>query len=276
MADVPLCFKTSFLPKKKIQEVLFYHASLAILRRLGLRNLRSVNMVIEMADRSMQSTKGIIENVLVRIHKFIFRVDFVILDIVEDNKVSIILERPILATTHSRIDVFGGNFLLEVGKEQVIFNANEGATPITILPVYVIINFDVIDDIDRPDDLEEFLMNDNLNEDLGNFLQGNNLFPNYEDPGTNSPSLNKSSREIWNPTKEIQDSDNNFGIIMDNLVAIDNLWDDLDPRALNIEQPLKPEFHNIGNIVNRAAYNSIMKREFIYTGNNIAEKAKNL
>nr|GEW58552.1 hypothetical protein [Tanacetum cinerariifolium] len=43
-------------------------------------------------------------NIVIEIHKFIFPVDFVILDIVEDNKVLIILGRPMLATAHARID----------------------------------------------------------------------------------------------------------------------------------------------------------------------------
>ncbi|GKB38853.1 putative reverse transcriptase domain-containing protein [Tanacetum coccineum] len=183
--------QTGFLLKKKIQEVLFYHASLAILRlamlfanlragisvipfsmfkRLCLRNPRPVNMVIKLADRSMQSPKGIVENVLVKIRKFIFPVDFVILDIVEDNKVPIILGKPMLATAHARIDVFGGKISLEVGKEQAIFNANEGDTPVTVSPVCAIKDFDVIDNIEGPDDLEEFLMDDDLNGDLRNFL----------------------------------------------------------------------------------------------------------
>ncbi|GJS47594.1 retrovirus-related pol polyprotein from transposon TNT 1-94 [Tanacetum coccineum] len=88
-----------------------------VFKRLGLGNPRPVNMVIEMADRSMQSPKAIVENVLVKIHKFIFPVDFVILDIVEDNKAPIILGRSMLATAHARIDVFGGKFSLEVRKE---------------------------------------------------------------------------------------------------------------------------------------------------------------
>nr|GEU48097.1 hypothetical protein [Tanacetum cinerariifolium] len=142
----------------------------SMFKRLGLGNPRPVNMVIEMADRSMQSPKGIVENVLVKIHKFIFPVDFVILDIVKDNKVPIILGRPMLATVHARIDVFGGKFSLKVGKEQVTFNANEGANPVTVSPVCAIKDFDVIDNIEGPDDLEEFLMDDDLNRDLGNFL----------------------------------------------------------------------------------------------------------
>ncbi|GKB22632.1 putative reverse transcriptase domain-containing protein [Tanacetum coccineum] len=89
-------------------------------------------MVIEMADRSIQSPKGMVENVLVKIHKFIFLVDFVILDIIEYEKFLIILGRPMLATTHARIDMFGGKISLIVGKEQIIFNANEGATPVIV------------------------------------------------------------------------------------------------------------------------------------------------
>ncbi|GJW24911.1 DNA damage-inducible protein 1-like protein [Tanacetum coccineum] len=96
----------------------------------GLGSPKPISMVIEILDRSMQSPKGIVENVLVKIDKFNFLVDFLILDIVEDNKVPIILGRPMLATAHARIDVFGRKISLEVGKEKVIFNANEGMTPL--------------------------------------------------------------------------------------------------------------------------------------------------
>ncbi|GJW08281.1 reverse transcriptase domain-containing protein [Tanacetum coccineum] len=245
----------------------------SMFKRLALGNPIPVNMIIEMADRSMHSPKGIVENVIVKIHKFIFLVDFIILDIVEDNKVPIILGRPMLATAHARIDVFGGKILLEVGKEQVIFNANEGATPITISPVCVIRNFNVIDDIDRLDDLEEFLMNDNLNGDLGNFLQDNKYFQ------LNLLSyLDKSSRVIWSPTKGFQDFENDFGSRIDELVAIDDLWGDLDSGALNRFVNFNPYIDPISpfNVMSRAAYNSIMKRELTYTGNNIVGKAKNL
>ncbi|GJW37908.1 retrovirus-related pol polyprotein from transposon TNT 1-94 [Tanacetum coccineum] len=142
----------------------------SMFKHLGLGNPRPDIMVIEMADRSMQSPKGIVENVLVKIHKFSFLVDFVILDIVEDNKVLIILGRPMLATVHARIDVFGGKISLEVGKELVIFNTNEGATPVTVSLVCAIKDFDVIDNIKGPGDLEEFLMDDDFNGDLDNFL----------------------------------------------------------------------------------------------------------
>ncbi|GJS35742.1 zinc knuckle CX2CX4HX4C containing protein [Tanacetum coccineum] len=211
----------------------------SMFKRLGLGNPRPVNMEIEMAYRSMQSPKGIVEIVLVKIHKFIFLVDFVILDIVEHNKVPIILGRPMLATAHPRIDVFGGKFSLKVGKEQVIFNANEGATPVTVSPVCVIKDFDVIDNIEGPDNLEEFIMDDDLNGDLGNFLWDNNLFPNYENPKDNPLFPNKSSSRYWNPVEEFQDSDDNLGIGIDDFIAKDYLWDNLDPGSLTNKQPFK-------------------------------------
>ncbi|GJQ94749.1 putative reverse transcriptase domain-containing protein [Tanacetum coccineum] len=130
----------------------------SMFKRLGLGNPKPDNIVIEMADRSMQSPKGIVKNVLVKIHKFNFLVNFVILDIIEDNKVPIILGRPMLATAHPRIDVFEEKFSLEVGTEQIVFNANKGATPSTVSPVCV------INDSGGPENLEELLMNDDINE----------------------------------------------------------------------------------------------------------------
>nr|GFB97901.1 hypothetical protein [Tanacetum cinerariifolium] len=60
------------------------------------------NMVIEMAYKTKCTPKGIVKNLLVKIKKFIFPVDFVILDMVEDFRMPIILGRPLLATTHAK------------------------------------------------------------------------------------------------------------------------------------------------------------------------------
>ncbi|GJZ33647.1 homeodomain-like protein [Tanacetum coccineum] len=142
-----------------------------------LGNPKHVRMVIEMADKSLQSPKGIIENVLVKIDRFIFPVDFVILDIVEDDKVLIILGRPMLATAHARIDVFGKKNLLDVGGEKVMFNANEGISPLPVTSVYAMNNFQVPNGFGEQEHLEEFLMNNVVNADLGDFLELDDLFP---------------------------------------------------------------------------------------------------
>ncbi|GJV20206.1 homeodomain-like protein [Tanacetum coccineum] len=78
----------------------------SLFKRLGLGSLKPIKMTIEMADRSMQSPKGIKENVLVKISNFVFPVDFVVLDIMKDENISIILGRPMLATAHAKIDVY--------------------------------------------------------------------------------------------------------------------------------------------------------------------------
>ena len=61
-----------------------------------------------MADRSTASPKGIIEDVLIKVGKFIFPVDFMVLDTDEDEKVPLILGRPFLATNQALIDVESG------------------------------------------------------------------------------------------------------------------------------------------------------------------------
>ncbi|GJX43234.1 RNA-directed DNA polymerase, eukaryota, reverse transcriptase zinc-binding domain protein [Tanacetum coccineum] len=78
-------------------------------------------MVIEMADNTKCIPKGIVENLLIKIDKFILLVDFVILDMIDDFRMSIILGRPLLATAHAKVDIFRNTISLEVGNEKVIF-----------------------------------------------------------------------------------------------------------------------------------------------------------
>ena len=54
---------------------------LSIYRKLGLGEARSTNVRLQLADRTVKEPKGIVEDVLVRAGKFIFPVDFVILDL---------------------------------------------------------------------------------------------------------------------------------------------------------------------------------------------------
>ncbi|GKC13672.1 hypothetical protein Tco_1010454 [Tanacetum coccineum] len=65
---------------------------------LGLGELAHTKLTIELADRTVKYPKGIAENVLVGIGKFVFLIEFIILDMPEDIKVPLILERPFLST----------------------------------------------------------------------------------------------------------------------------------------------------------------------------------
>ncbi|GKD34084.1 zinc knuckle CX2CX4HX4C containing protein, partial [Tanacetum coccineum] len=90
-------------------------------KRLGMGKIEPINMVIEMEDNTKIIHKGIVKNLLIKINKFIFPVDFVILDMIEDFKMPIILGRPLLATAHAKVDIFRKTISLEVGNEKVIF-----------------------------------------------------------------------------------------------------------------------------------------------------------
>nr|GEU93905.1 hypothetical protein [Tanacetum cinerariifolium] len=82
--------------------------------KLGLCKPKTTRMSLELADRSIQYPQGIVENVLIKVDKFVLSINFVILDIREDSKILIILGRPFLATARAMIDVFNKKITLRV------------------------------------------------------------------------------------------------------------------------------------------------------------------
>ena len=98
---------------------------LLVVHRLSLGELLPTEITLQMADRSMARLEGVLEDVLVKVGKFIFPVDFVIMKMEEDTQVPILLERPFLATGATLIDVQKGELTLRVGDEAVHFNLNK-------------------------------------------------------------------------------------------------------------------------------------------------------
>ncbi|GKD37256.1 DNA-directed DNA polymerase, partial [Tanacetum coccineum] len=86
--------------------------------KLGLGEPKPTRMSLELADRSIRYPRGIAENVLIKVDKFVLPIDFVILDMREDTRISIILGRPFLATARAMIDVFNKRITLRVGDEE--------------------------------------------------------------------------------------------------------------------------------------------------------------
>ncbi|GJT46684.1 DNA-directed DNA polymerase [Tanacetum coccineum] len=93
--------------------------------KLGLGEPKATRMSLELADRSIQYPRGIIENVLIKVDKFVFPIDFVFLDMPDDSRVPIILGRLFLATARSMIDVFSKKITLRVGDDEVIFDVDQ-------------------------------------------------------------------------------------------------------------------------------------------------------
>ncbi|GKA87691.1 DNA-directed DNA polymerase, partial [Tanacetum coccineum] len=79
-------------------------------------------MSTQLADQSIKYPIGVCENLLVKVGKFIFPVDFVVLEIDKDELVLIILGRPFLAMTRAVIDLHEGKSILRVGNETITVN----------------------------------------------------------------------------------------------------------------------------------------------------------
>ncbi|GJS22467.1 ribonuclease H-like domain-containing protein [Tanacetum coccineum] len=107
---------------------------------LGLGILSHTRLTIKLADRTIKQPRGTAKNVLVRIGKFIFPIDFIILDVPEDGDVPLILVRPPV-NCHSRIDVFKRKITLRAGEEKLVFKSIKPASSI-IKRVFVIKSLD--------------------------------------------------------------------------------------------------------------------------------------
>ncbi|KAK5825717.1 hypothetical protein PVK06_020576 [Gossypium arboreum] len=98
-------------------------------KQLGLGKPKQTRMSIQLADKIIRFPRGIIEDVLIKIDKFIFPVDFVVLDIEEDRNIPLILGRPFLATAKTIIDVGTSELTLRVGDETITLQTrNTGNT----------------------------------------------------------------------------------------------------------------------------------------------------
>ncbi|GKF04329.1 putative reverse transcriptase domain-containing protein, partial [Tanacetum coccineum] len=104
---------------------------------LGLGELAHTKLIVELVDRTVKYPKGIAENVLVGIGKFVFPIDFIILDMPEDIKVPLILGRPFLSTALANIDVFKRNITLRIGEVRIIFKSVKHASSL-IKRVYML------------------------------------------------------------------------------------------------------------------------------------------
>nr|GEY56067.1 putative reverse transcriptase domain-containing protein [Tanacetum cinerariifolium] len=85
---------------------------LSIWKKLRLPTLNDTKMVLELADRTISKPTGVAENIFVKVGKFYFPADFVVLDFVADPRVPLILRRPFLSTAHALIDVYEGEIIL--------------------------------------------------------------------------------------------------------------------------------------------------------------------
>nr|GFA04875.1 reverse transcriptase domain-containing protein [Tanacetum cinerariifolium] len=111
--DMKNSFVTLTAPLKAVEE------------KLRLPTLNDTKMVLELADRTISKPTGVAENVFVKVGKFYFPPDFVVLDFIADPRVSLILGRPFLNFESEEIENFLNNDSIPFGIEDSSFNLEE-------------------------------------------------------------------------------------------------------------------------------------------------------
>nr|GEU91098.1 reverse transcriptase domain-containing protein [Tanacetum cinerariifolium] len=98
---------------------------LSIWKKLSLPELTPTRITLELADRSITRPKGVDEDVFIKVGKFHFLTDFVVVDFEADPRVPLILGRSFLRTGRALIDVYGEEITLRVNDESITFNLNQ-------------------------------------------------------------------------------------------------------------------------------------------------------
>ncbi|XP_016512559.2 uncharacterized protein LOC107829622 [Nicotiana tabacum] len=136
---------------------------LAIYKQAGLGMPRPT-----MADHSIKRPVEIVDDVLVKVEKFLLPADFVILDCVVDKEIAIILGRPFLATGRALMDSERNEIKFRVNDEEVTFQASKGMKlPHAYESILVI---EVVDEVeDAIEEMEEECLGEVLAAILVNF-----------------------------------------------------------------------------------------------------------
>ena len=98
----------------------------SVYKQLGLGELKPTNITLSLVDRSVKIPNGIVEDVLIKVDKFYYPVDFVVLDTEPiasgPNHVPIILGRPFFATANAIINCRNGVMQLTFGNMTLELN----------------------------------------------------------------------------------------------------------------------------------------------------------
>nr|GEV97041.1 ribonuclease H-like domain-containing protein [Tanacetum cinerariifolium] len=119
MPKFALMFKSLLNNKEK----LFNLAT--TLKKLSLPELTPTRMILELADRSTTRPAGNAKDVFVKVGKFHFPTDFVVVDYVVDPRVPLILEILFLRTKRALIDVYGEELTHRVDDEAITFKVGQ-------------------------------------------------------------------------------------------------------------------------------------------------------
>ncbi|GJY48867.1 putative reverse transcriptase domain-containing protein [Tanacetum coccineum] len=252
---------------------------------LGLGELAHTKLTVELVDKTVKYPKGIAENVLVGIGKFVFLVDFIILDMPEDIKVPLILGRPFLSTARAKIDVYKRKITLRVREERIIFTSVKPASSL-IKRVYMLSLRERMElDLEARLMGETLVLNRSLDPFFEDYIELNDL---------NEPfKLRRNQGNDLVPTIEEGEVIEEFRTRDDELDAgIDDYpsYCDYDKKIhidcahnLKFSCMIGFEFTHANffpllyvNVMSKKFHNSIMKDKMVYKGNNVIRALMNV
>ncbi|CAJ2635425.1 unnamed protein product [Trifolium pratense] len=181
---------------------------LSVIQRVGGLDITRTRMTLQLADKSITRPSGMAEDVLVKVDKFMFPIDFVVMDIEEDDDVPLILGRPFMKTARMMIDIDDGVMKVRVQDEEVSFNLWEAmkhphdqdmcfkldATEEAIL--------DVRKQAHRPSSLEQALtdafeaLDPEKEEEIEDFLKQLDAFKEVPQPEVEIEDLKKDGKPV--------------------------------------------------------------------------------
>nr|GEY90300.1 reverse transcriptase domain-containing protein [Tanacetum cinerariifolium] len=164
-------------------------------------------MVLELVDRTISKPTGVAENVFVKVGKFYFPTDFVVLDFIADPRVPLILGRPFLSAGHAIINVHEREIILRQGQQSLTIQC------VDILSIKKVEQINKIDFINAggidfdSEEIENFLNDDSIPfgvEDSPFNIEEDILFLESllrEEPCPNHPIIpNQTKTPIEEPT----------------------------------------------------------------------------
>ncbi|GKB49570.1 putative reverse transcriptase domain-containing protein [Tanacetum coccineum] len=252
---------------------------------LGLGELAHTKLTVELADRTVKYPKEIAENVLVRIGKFTFPVDFIILYMPEDIKVPLILGRQFLFTTRAKNNVYKRKITLRVGEEKIIFKSVKSASSL-IKRVYMLSLRERMElDLEARLMEETLVLNRSLVSFLEDYIELNDLNEPFE--------LRRNQGDDLMPTIEEGDVIEEFRTRDEDLdTRIDDYpsyCDDDKKIRIDCAHGLKFscmigfEFTHVNffpllyvNVMYKKFHNSIIKEKMVYKGKNIIGALMNI
>ncbi|GKA49960.1 putative reverse transcriptase domain-containing protein [Tanacetum coccineum] len=244
---------------------------------LGLGELAHTKLTVKLAYRTVKYPKEIAENVLVGIGKFVFPIDFIILDMPEDIKVPFILGRPFLSIAHAKIDVFKKTITLRIGEENIIFKSVKSASSL-IKRVYMLSLRERIElDLEARLIGETLVLNRSLDPFFEDYIELNDLNEPFElrrNQGDDLMPIIKEGEVI----EKFRTRDDELDIGIDDYPS----YCDYDKKIhidyahnLKLSCMIGFEFTHANffpllyvNVMSKKFHNSIMKEKMVYKGNN--------